>query len=234
MPGATPKKTCVEPTAPSPDLLDLAEDLFGFRPPDFPAKAPAEAQEVAPEEVPSTAQEMTGKDLLEQPWSAMDAAGRAGNEALMEGYRKGRSHLHFLRSDSQPVMLRGVMRSMVPALVEELLLEVALDTPSARLLAEQVAEARADESYSRMLAGIEIDKAQIPAADKLHKAADRHSKRMATALEQLHRLRRPNVSVKIARAGNVNLGQQQVVNRSADTNTAEGGLGAAQPKEPSR
>jgi hypothetical protein len=85
-----------------------------------------------------------------------------------------------------------------------------------------------------MLAGIEIDKAHITKADKLHTAADRHSKRMSQALEQLHRLRRPRVNVKIAQASNVNLGDQRIVNRSADTNTAEGGLGAAQPKEPSR
>lgn len=213
-----------------PDLKSLVEDLFGFRQRGFPAKASVEA----PEEVPSAMLEMTGKDLLERPWSTLDAAGSEGNHALMEAYRKGRSPLHFVRSDSQPVMLKSLLRSTVPAMVEDLLQEVEMDTPSARLLAEQVAEARADEAYCRMLSGIELDGAQADKADKLHKAADRHSKRMAQALEQLHRLRRPNISVKIARASNVNLGNQQVVNRSTDNDSVGDGHGAARSKEPSR
>ena len=160
---------------------------------------------------------MTGLALLEKPWSELDRIGPGVQKALVEEYRRGRSHLHFLRSDSQPKMLRAVMRSVIPALVGALLEEVQMDTASARLLAEQAAEARADEAYYRMLAGIELDKAQITRADKLHVAADRHAKRMSRALEQLHRLRRPKVNVRIDSAKNVNLGDQRIVNESADT-----------------
>ena len=216
MPGATLRKGSAEATAASADLLDLVEDLFGFRPPTLSSKT-TEVEPKAPEEVASTVPAMTGKDLLEQPWSTLDAAGREGNQALMDAYRKGRSPLHYVRSDCQPVMLKSLLRSTVPAMVEDLLDEVGMDTPSARLLAEQVAEARADESYARMLSGMELEKAQVAKAERLVKIADRHSKRMASALEQLHRLRRPKVNVRIDSAKNVNLGDQRIVNRSVDT-----------------
>ena len=194
-------------------MLELLEDLLGRHLPGLPRRDVSEPTK----DVPA----MNGKDLLEKPWSTLDAAGREGNQAMMEAYRKGRSPLHFVRSDSQPVMLKSLLRSTVPAMVEDLLAEVGMDTPSARLLAEQAAEARAEEAYHRMLAGIELDKAQVPASDRLQKAADRHSKRMVQALEQLHRLRRPKVSVKIGQASNVNMGQQ-VVNRGVDTHAGDG------------
>jgi hypothetical protein len=166
---------------------------------------------------PPTPATMTGLALLERPWSELDRVGSSGQKALVEEYRRGRSHLHFVRTDSQPAMLRSLLRSVVPALVDDLLQEVGMDTPSARLLAEQAAEARADEAYCRMLAGIEIDTAQIAKAERLEKMANRHSRRMSKALEQLHRLQRPKVNVRIDHARNVNLGEQQIVNRSADT-----------------
>jgi len=192
----------------SAGAFDFLEEILG----DAKRSLPQRDAEAPP---PSLAA-MTGLALLERPWSELDRIGPSGQKALVEEYRRGRSHLHFVRTDSQPAMLRSLLRSVVPSLVEDLLDEVEMDTPSARLLAEQVAEARADEAYHRMLAGIELDKAQIARADKLHGTADRHARRMSRALEQLHRLRRPKVAVKIEQASNVNLGQQ-VVNRSVDT-----------------
>ena len=62
-------------------------------------------------------------------------------------------------------------------------------------------------------------------AERLETIADRHARRMSQALEQLHRLRRPQVNVKIARASNVNFGEQSV-NGSPDT-LASGGRKAA-------
>jgi len=193
----------------SAGAFDFLEKILG----DASRSLPQRDTEAPP---PSLAA-MTGLALLDRPWSELDRTGSSGQKALAEEYRRGRSHLHFVRTDSQPAMLRSLLRSVVPALVEDLLDEVEMDTPSARMLAEQVAEARADEAYYRMLAGIELDKAQITRADKLHVAADRHAKRMSRALEQLHRLRRPRVAVKIGQASNVNLGEQRVVHRSVDT-----------------
>ena len=164
---------------------------------------------------------LTGKDLLERPIEALGESGLEGSLALLDAYRRGQSHLHFVRSSSQPPMLRALLRSIVPAMVEDLLDEVGLCTPSARLLAEQAAEARADESYHRCLAGLELDKLEIARAERLETIADRHARRMSQALEQLHRLKRPRVNVKIARAGNVNFGEQSV-SGSPDTLTSDG------------
>ena len=84
------------------------------------------------------------------------------------------------------------------------------------LLAEQAAEARVDEVYHRLLAGTSLDEGDLKKSEALHKMADRFSRRMMKALEQIHRLRRPNVNVKISRASNVNLGSQQIINRPDD------------------
>lgn len=207
------ERTAVEGTEEAPSMLDALEDLLGTSLPNLPA--------TTDEETAHSAASITGLDLLERPWSALDAAGREGSNALMEAYRKGRSHLHFVRSDAQPSMLKALLRSLVPAMVEDLLQEIGLYSPTARLLAEQAAEARADEAYHRMLAGIELEKLQIGGAERLEKMADRHSRRMSQALEQLHRLRRPTVNVRIDRARNVNLGDQRIVNRSADTSNSD-------------
>jgi len=214
MTAPRPKREQTEAASESPEMLELLEDLLGHRVPGLPVRDVREPTK----DVPA----LSGKDLLERPWCTLDAADREEQLALMEGYRQGRSHLHFVRTDSQPTMLRAVLRSLVPALVEDLLAEVGLDTPSARLLAEQAAEARAEEAYCRMLVGMELDRLQVSKAAQLEKMAGRHSKRMVQALEQLRRLRRPKVNVKIAQAGNVNLGTQQVDNRGVDTHAGDG------------
>jgi len=90
--------------------------------------------------------------------------------------------------------------------------EAGVEGVSAMLLAEQVAEARADEAYHRALAGTALDSNDLKRAEMLNKAADRFSRRMMKALEQLHRLRKPRVNVTVKQAGNVNLGSQQVIN----------------------
>ena len=213
MTALRPKKEQTEAAGETPEMRELLESLLGRPLSSLPKRDVSEPTK----DVPA----LSGKDLLERPWSTLDAGDREEQLALMKGYRQGRSHLHFVRTDSQPTMLRAVMRSIVPALVEDLLVEVGMDTPSARLLAEQAAEARAEESYCRMLVGLELDRLQVSKAAQLEKMAGRHSKRMCQALEQLHRLRRPKVSVKIGQASNVNMGQQ-VVNRGVDTHAGDG------------
>ncbi len=135
---------------------------------------------------------------------------------LVAGYLVGQSFLHVVRNSSQPAMARAVMKALVPPLARQMCAEAGVEGVSAMMLAEQAAEARADEAYQRALAGAALDGGDLKRAEQLEKAADRHSRRMMKAVEQLHRLRRPGVNVKISRAGNVNLGSQRIVNPQED------------------
>jgi len=160
---------------------------------------------------------LSGSALAEDPDAALAVFYSSGGSEkdLVSWYVQGSSPAHLLRNGCQPSMLRGCLKSLVPAMASELCHEAGVDGVGAKLLAEQVVEARCDEVYHRMLAGLELDKMEISRADRLERMADRHSSRMMRSLEQLHRLKRPRVQVRIAQAGNVNLGQQ-LVNRSVD------------------
>lgn len=149
---------------------------------------------------------------------------------LIVGYLSGRSFLHIVRTSGQPAMARAVMKALVPPLARTMCKEAGVEGVSAMLLAEQVAEARADESYHRLLAGTSLEEGDLKKADQLEKMADRCSRRMFKALEQLHRLHRPSVNVRIKQASNVNLGRQQVVNSPVDTQPATGRLDGEGPK----
>jgi hypothetical protein len=169
-------------------------------------------EDEVPSEEPGPA--LDGALLLADPDAAMDGYKKAGGEDddLVQGYLAGGSFLHIMRVGGQPAVLRATLKALVGPLARQMCIEAGVEGVSATLLAEQVAEARADEAYHRALAGTALDSNDLKRAELLNKAADRFSRRMMKGLEQLHRLRRPNVNVKIARASNVNLGRQQIIN----------------------
>jgi hypothetical protein len=158
---------------------------------------------------------LDGALLLADPDAAVQRYKESGgqDDDLVQGYLAGGSFLHIMRVGGQPAMLRATLKALVGPLARAMCAEAGVEGVSATLLAEQVAEARADEAYHRALAGTALDSNDLKRAEMLNKAADRFSRRMMKGLEQLHRLRRPNVNVKIARASNVNLGHQQIINR---------------------
>jgi hypothetical protein len=161
---------------------------------------------------------LTGHALIVDTDSAMEAFRSAGgtDRELIEWYARGVSPLHLLRSGAQPQMLKASLKTMGPALARQLCAEAGVEGVGPMLLSEQIVEARCDEAYLRMLAGLALEEDDIARADRLGRMADRCSTRMAKALDQLHRIRRPRVSVRIGKASNVNLGEQTVVNESAD------------------
>jgi len=145
--------------------------------------------------------------------------GSGPDDELVNGYLSAYSQFHILRSASQSSMVCTLLRTLVPAMARKMCTEAGVEGVSAMLLAEQAAESRVDEAFARALAGKELEEMHIGKAERLVRIADKHSRRMMTAIEKLHRLKRPRVNVKISGANNVNLGQQ-VVNRS------DGGEGA--------
>jgi len=156
--------------------------------------------------------QLSGDALIADPNQALRSFRAAGgtDQDLAHWYAGGESPVHLLRFGAQPAMLRASLKSMAPALTRELCSEAGVGGTSGLLLAEQVTEARCDEVYLRMLAGLALEEDDIARADRLQRMADRCSNRLTRSLDQLHRLRRPRVNVKISRAGNVNLGQQVV------------------------
>ena len=161
---------------------------------------------------------ISGEELVKDPGSALQAFRADGgtDDQLVVWYLSGESPVHLLRSGGQPQMLQASLKSMVHSLARELCEEAGVEGVGAMLLAEQVAESRCDEAYARTLMGFALDKNELAQAERHEKMANRASKRMLDALDRLHRLRRPKVNVKIGRAGNVNLAEQQVVNESVD------------------
>ena len=169
----------------------------------------------APEPEPPT---LAGTDLLEDPDAALAGFKAAGgvDESMVSDYLSGESLLHLLRTGSQPTMVRATMKAMVPALARQMCIEAGVEGIAAMMVAEQAAEARVDEAYHRALAGTALDDMDIPKADRLNKMADRFSRRMLKATEQLFRMRRPKVTVNVKSVGNMNLGDQKIVNESVD------------------
>ena len=183
-------------------------------------KTTAEAERIlemlySPPSPPKGHGSLSGEDLVKDPDGALQAFRAAGgtDDQLVRWYLSGDSPVHLLRTGGQPQMLQAALRSMVPTLSREIAKEAGVDGVGAMLLAEQVAEARCDESYLRTLQGIALDKNELAKAERYEKMANRASRRMMDALERLHR---PKVNVKIGRAANVNLGEQRVVNESVD------------------
>ena len=161
---------------------------------------------------------LDGADLLADPDAALARFKAEGGvvEQLVVEYIEGESLLHLLRTGSQPAMLRATQKSLVGPLARQMCAEAGVSGIAAMMVAEQAAEARVDEAYHRALAGEALDTNDLRKAEMLNKAADRFSRRMLKAVEQLTRMRRPSVNVRIAKAANVNLGTQQVVNESGD------------------
>ena len=165
---------------------------------------------------------LSGDDLLADPDKALQVFRAAGgsDDQLVRWYRSGDAPVHLLRTGTQPEVLKAAFKTMVPALARQLCAEAGVDGVGPTLLAEQVVEARCDESYLRMLAGLELGQGMVTKAERLQKMADRCSTRMMKSLDQLHRLKRPSVNLRVTQAGNVNLGNQ-VVNQPADGATEE-------------
>jgi len=161
---------------------------------------------------------LSGAELLADPDAAIARYKELGgtDDALIDTYLSGASVLHILRAGSQPAMVRATLRTLVGPLARRMCTEAEVEGVSAMLLAEQAAEARADEAFARALAGTALDDLEINKAERLARMADKHSRRMMKALDQLHRLRRPQVAVTIKEAQNLNLGTQ-TVNQSVDT-----------------
>ena len=188
------------------------------------ALRPVDEDEV-PSEEPGPA--LDGALLLADPDAALARYKSNGgtDHDLVNGYLSSASFLHLVRTSSQPAMARATLMAMVPALARTMCAEAGVEGVSAMLLAEQAAEARADEAYHRALAGTALDSNDLKRAEMLNMAADRFSRRMMKALEQIHRLRKPRVNVTVKQAGNVNFGSQQVTNgaggrRAEDKETA--------------
>jgi len=181
---------------------------------DFLAEINAAVQRVEEQEPPV----LDGAALLADPDLELARFKSAGGaiEQLVVEYIEGQSLLHLLRTGSQPAMVRASLKGMVPILARQMCAEAGVEGVAAVMVAEQAAEARVDEAYHRALAGEALDSNDLRQAEMLNKAADRFSRRMLKAIEQLTRMRRPSVNVRIAQAGNVNLGTQQVVNESDD------------------
>lgn len=161
---------------------------------------------------------LSGEDLVKDPDGAIRAyrAGGGTDGQLVRWYLSGDSPMHLLRNGTQPAMLKAALRAMVMPLAKEICKEAGVEGVGAMLLAEQVVEARCDESYLRTLVGIALDKTELPQAERYERMANRASKRMMDALDRLHRLRRPKVNVRIDHAQNVAVGEQQVVSQLPD------------------
>ena len=155
---------------------------------------------------------LSGQALLVDPDAALQAFRTTGgtDRELVEWYASGASPAHLLRTGAQPQMLKAGLKAMVPSLSRQLCREAGVKGVGPMLLAEQVAEARVDECYHRMLAGLALEADDIARADRLQRMADRHSTRMTKALDQLHRMKRPKVTVRVDRVSNLNLGTQEV------------------------
>ena len=160
---------------------------------------------------------LTGHALIADPDSALEAFRSAGgtDRELTKWYARGESPMHLLRSGAQPQMLQAGLKAMVPPLARQLCAEAGVEGVGPMLLSEQIVEARVDECYHRMLAGLALEEDDLPRADRLQKMADRCSSRMTRGLEQLHRSKRPQVTVRVDKVANLNLGEQSVVNESA-------------------
>ena len=159
---------------------------------------------------------LSGEDLLENTDGELSRFREAGgeDEHFVASYLGADSMLHILRTAAQPEAVRPVFKTLQAPMARQLCREAGVSGLSAFLLAESVVEARIDEAHVKALAGVALGEMDVVKAERLERLADRHATRMRKSLEQLHRLRRPAVNVKIGNAGNVNLGQQ-VVNTDA-------------------
>ena len=191
----------------------LRDSATGSQTPTTDTVEPAKVSE------PPAGATLTGHALIADPDSAMEAFRSAGgtDRELIKWYARGESPLHLLRSGAQPSMLKASLKTMGPALARQLCAEAGVEGVGPMLLSEQIVEARVDECYHRMLAGLALEEDDLPRADRLQKMADRCSSRMTRGLEQLHRSKRPQVTVRVDKVANLNLGEQSVVNESADS-----------------
>ena len=191
----------------------LRDSATGSQTPTTDTVEPAKVSE------PPAGATLTGHALIADPDSAMEAFRSAGgtDRELIKWYARGESPLHLLRSGAQPSMLKASLKTMGPALARQLCAEAGVEGVGPMLLSEQIVEARVDECYLRMLAGLALEEDDLPRADRLQKMADRCSSRMTRGLEQLHRSKRPQVTVRVDKVANLNLGEQSVVNESADS-----------------
>jgi hypothetical protein len=203
----------------------LRNSAKGSQTPTTDSEAPAKVSE------PPAGAPLTGHALIADPDSALEAFRSAGgtDRELIKWYARGESPVHLLRTGAQPQMLQAGLKALVPPLARQLCAEAGVEGVGPMLLSEQIVEARVDECYHRMLAGLALDEDDLPRADRLQKMADRCSTRMAKALDQLHRIRRPRVNVRIGKAANVNLGEQTVVNESADSSTSSDPASQGEP-----
>jgi len=182
---------------------------------DFLAEIEAGVQRYEEQKPPT----LDGAALLADPDTELARFMSAGGalEQLVVEYIEGRSLLHLLRTGSQPAMVRAAMKAMVPVLANQMCAEAGVSGVAAMMVAEQAAEARVDEAYHRALAGEALDANDLRKAETLNKAADRFSRRMLKATEQLFRMRRPKVTVNVRSVSNLNLGEQNIVNESDDS-----------------
>lgn len=201
---------------PLPDNADEILAAVGLDREGLPLDEPrVHGEEDGEEALEMLATEATDADLVPTPGGDLTSSEAAGvpDEQIVAEYTSGHSLAHILRCATQPATVRPLLEEMVSPLARQMCREAGVEGMSALLHAEQAVEARMDEVHYRALAGHELGKLQVSKAERLMRMADRCSRRMAKAIEQLHRLKRPKVNVRIARAGNVNLGQQQVVNQ---------------------
>jgi len=145
------------------------------------------------------------------------------HDAVKAMYTSGESFLHMVRQSTQPEMLRVALSTEAKMLVEELLADMGLQGMAARLVAEQAAEARADEAFYRAMAGrtLEGDDGQRIRGKEWQRMADAASRRMLKALDSLRLMRRPKVNMRVSQVHNLNTGEQQIVNQTVDRSRAE-------------
>lgn len=155
---------------------------------------------------------LSGEGLLENPEEELARFRSAGgaDELFVASYIESDSLIHILRTASQPAAVRPVLMAMRTPMAKQLCSEAGIVGLSAHMLAEAVVEARIDEAHYKALAGVALGNNEFDKAERLERLADRQATKMRKSLDQLHRLRRPAVSVKIGQASNVNLGSQTV------------------------
>jgi len=200
---------------PLPDHADEILATIGLDREDLPLDEPAGSEDDDEGALEMPTAESADADLLPAPGGELTSHGAASvpDDQIVAEYMSGYSLPHILRSGTQPAAVRPLLEEMVMPLARQMCREAGVEDVAAMLLAEQAVEARMDEVHYRALAGCEMDRRQISKAQRLMCMADRCSRRIAKAIEQLHRLRKPKVNVKISKASNINFGQQQVVNQ---------------------
>jgi len=174
---------------------------------------------------------LRGDALLDDPDGAVSKFRKAGgdDDDFIRSYLGCSSLLHILRTASQPEAIRSVFKTMLAPMAGQLCREAGVEGLSAQLLAEAVVEARIDEAHAKALAGVALDSGEFSKAERLERLADRHATRMRKSLDQLHRLRRPAVNVKIGQAANVNLGIQNVATNNGSELEAKSGPDGTDP-----